>query len=348
MSAGPLPSSRGPIGVEEYNDAWLRLVKSGAVDPQTGIDLLSFPIGQYISRQLAKGEDSALMGNYPGTVGVALSLRYRNGEIQPNEPCITLFVSEEAATSRIPSEFQEIPTNVVVAGTPVLNAGGPHTPGTPVNPVEPGCSVSHSRVSCGTFGCLVRDDDNKQYVLSCAHVLSDSVPGQRGDAILHPGTQFGGALQIAEFTRAIPLQPGNCIADAAVAEVLDSATVTSAIRYIGTKPSGTRVLNGVGLVVQKSGDETGRTTGVVTGISSRVGPYSANGVNNIFFNNAIVATGMSAGGDSGSILLSLQAEAVGVIFGGLQYLTASGTVGYVCTWCSPIDVVLKHLGVSLA
>src|SRR5262249_30315812 len=153
----------------------------------------------------------------------------------------------------------------------------------------------------GTLGCLVKDDNGTVYILSCAHVLTDQ-SGVPTDFIVQPGTKHGGKTPadcIARLTRSIPLKPGVSLADAAIAEVIDPKSVTPLIRQIGAKPRGTRRLDAVGIYVQKSGDETNYTPGVVTGLQGRVGPLSVNGIDNIFFNNTIVTTPMSEGGDSG-------------------------------------------------
>jgi hypothetical protein len=173
--------------------------------------------------------------------------------------------------------------------------------------------------------------------------------GAAGDAIVHPGTAYGGTVpadQIAQFTRSTPLAPNPCLADAAIAEVPDATKVTAILRYLGVQPAATRTLSGVGTLVQKSGDETGLTHGVVVGLAGTIGPYSANGVGGIYFNNAIVTSGMSNGGDSGSLLLDYQARAIGLLFGGLTFATPSGPTT-VASWFSPIDTVLNQLGVRL-
>lgn len=295
-----------------------------------------------------------LMRASPAVTGVALSLRYRRGEVIRDEPCITFYVSEKRPRGAlrvdlIPPEINGIPTDVVEAGSPALNAVGPgHTAGSRFSCAEPGCSISHHQVTAGTFGCLVEDDQNVVYILSCAHVLSD-IAGAPGGAIVHPGTTYGGRLpadQIAGFTKSIPLTPNPCIADAAIAEVPDATKVTSIIRYLGVMPAGTRTLSGVGLLVQKSGDETGLTHGVVVGIAGTIGPYTVNGVRGIYFNNAIVTSGMSKGGDSGSLLMDYKAQVIGLLFGGLTFATPSGPTT-VASWYSPIDPVLNQLGVHL-
>jgi hypothetical protein len=348
-----------------YRKAWFRLavpwgfyeeVFDRSLHQNAGIALEQFGgIAEQASAILSH-HGAELVRSFCNVTAVALSLRYRLGEIVPYEPCITFFVSAKLppyvlGTDLIPPMIEGVPTDVVEAGAPELHmATAGHTPGVRLRPIEPGVSVSHFRVSSGSFGCLVEDDEQQLYILSCAHVLSDPA-GLPGDPVVQPGASFGGVVpvdQTATFTKSIPLSPGACIADAAIAKIAEPATATPVIRYIGVKPAATRALSAVGVLVQKSGDQTGLTHGVVVGIKGTIGPYNANGVNNIYFTDAIVTSGMSADGDSGSLLMDYNSHAIGLLFGGLKFATATGSVSYVVSWSSPIDVVLRNLGVHLA
>jgi hypothetical protein len=290
-----------------------------------------------------------LLRNFPVATAVAVSLKYAGGEVRPGEPCITFFVGrkrpiDELENRVIPREIEGVLTDVVEAGVPRISntAGAPHVPGTRLRPAPPGSSIAHSRVSSGTFGCLVTDG-NSVYILSCAHVLSD-VAATAGDHILQPGSLFGGTTpldHIASFVRAVPLFSGFCIADAAIARVHNSGDVTPDVLQIG-KPSGTRVLTRVGRSVQKSGNQTGVTSGTVVGIKARVGPLSINGAANIYFSDVIITTGMSDSGDSGALLMDNGRRALGILFGGL----AIGST-YAVSWYNPIDAILSNLGVTL-
>lgn len=296
-----------------------------------------------------RGED--LLEKYPQVTGVAVSLRYRRGEVLAGHPCITFFVAQKLSPkdlgdSAVPLEIDGVPTDVVEAGVPQLHRARPrHHPGARLKPAEPGASISHARVSSGTFGCLVKDSQGRTYLLSCTHVLLDAT-GTVGDPVVHPGTLYGGtapADQVARLTKA--LKVASRVPDAAIAEVVDPSRVTSAIRYIGAKPAGTRVLRSTGVQVQKSGDKTGLTFGTVIGLGATVGPYHVNGMP-VRYTRAIVTNGMSEPGDSGSVLLDYTNRAVGLLFGALKS-GGAGRARYVTSWHSPIEPVLKQLGVHL-
>jgi hypothetical protein len=357
-----------PDAAEKYQQAWRRLAESlgsseksfelavaGGFEekppspPSEGVDVLNDPVGIHISDIIDKYGDK-LIQDCPGTGVVALSLRYTDGEILPEQPCLTFFVDDkEAAKHKIPREIDGVLTDIVEAGIPALQAGVSPMSGFRIRPAEPGCSISHLRVTSGTLGCLVEDDQGVLYVLSCAHVLSDK-SSTSNDSIVQPGSKHGGVDPpdcIAKLTRSVPLKSGASVADAAIAEVIDPACVTSSIRHIGAKPRGTRSLKAVGIQVQKSGAQTDLTQGVVTALRGRVGPLSINGVNNVFFKNTIVTDGMSQGGDSGAILLDYPQNAVGMLFGGMESTTPAGEIKVAASWYTPINVVLRALGVHL-
>lgn len=347
---------------EQYRDAWFRLLfpELGATGSQRGlgptilrdvaravefeINLSQHPTAKAVSA-LIDQRGPSLIQQYRGVTGVALSLRYEKGEIRRNEPCLTFYVESEEA-GNVPPTIDNVPTNVVVAGKPVLQLTS-HQPGTRARPAQPGCSISHVRVpGPGTLGCIVEDSGGTQYVLSCAHVLSDGTASV-GDSIVQPASSDGGtapADEIAKFTRALPLSPA--VADAAIAEISSVNAINAAVQYL-VQPVGTRTLSGVGVLVQKSGNQTGLTLGIVVGIHGTIGPLLVNGVSNVYFSNAIVANGISEGGDSGSLMMDYQNRAIGLIFGGLQYSNSCGQMSCVASWSSPIDTVLSQLSVRL-
>jgi hypothetical protein len=290
-----------------------------------------------------------LLQDFPVATAVAVSLKYSNGEIVPNQPSVSFFVDKKLPVNKlgnraIPKEIDGVPTDVVEAGIPrvLSSAGVPHIPGTRARPAPPGSSVAHLRVTSGTFGCLVEDRTNT-YILSCAHVLSDAA-GVPGDHILQPGAHFGGTTphdHIASLSRTIPLFSGTCIADAAIAQVHDPLDVIPDVLGIG-RPTGTLILSRVGRSVQKSGDQTGLTSGTVVGIKGTVGPLSINGAANVYFSDVILTTGMSDSGDSGALLMDNGSKAIGLLFGGLVIGST-----YAISWYNPIDNILQNLGVTL-
>jgi hypothetical protein len=289
-----------------------------------------------------------LVRQFPTTTAIAVSYKYAGGEIEPI-PTITFFVGKklperELGKCVIPKEIEGIPTDVVEAGVPQLQQKSPqpHSPGARSRPAQPGMSIAHERVTSGTFGCLLEDGHGKSFILSCAHVLSDAA-GLAGDVILQPAPHYGGVRpqdEIGRLTKTLPLWNGICIADAAIAEA-NPANVLPNVQGIG-KPAGVRTSAPIGLAVQKSGDQTGVTTGLVVGIKATIPNLQINGAANVSFDDVIITTPMSIGGDSGSLLMDNTLEAVGMLFGGLV-IGSQPTI----SWYNPLEPILTHFGLSL-
>lgn len=130
--------------------------------------------------------------------------------------------------------------------------------------------------------------------------------------------------------------PTNSI-DAALARPINPEMFSPEILGIGLI-TGTMAPR-IGQSVRKSGRTTGLTTGIVTQMNAviDVGYQTLAGPRTARFTGQTVTTGMSQGGDSGSLIVDAASQnAVGLLFAG------SGTA----TIFTPIDVVLNALGVS--
>lgn len=198
----------------------------------------------------------------------------------------------------------------------------------------------------GTLGALVEDTNGTQYILSNNHVLGLSGRASAGQDISQPGLIDNNcqvSTVVADFTLAPPLSSG---VDAAIAELrpgqMDS---TGSILDIGTISSVVRA-PAVGLGVKKSGRTTGFTTGSITSINATVSVrYPKNcgsgGGSTFTFTNQVVVggSGFSAGGDSGSVIVTNNscAQPVALLFAG----SSTSTIG------NPAGQVLTRLSTSL-
>ena len=206
-----------------------------------------------------------------------------------------------------------------------------------IRPVEGGYSVGHYQITAGTYATAVRDATPfpgiplRYYVLSNNHVLANSNDARIGDPILQPGPFDGGVVArdtIARLSRWVTIQfAPNTInyVDAAVAQgefhVLDRE-----IYWIGYVRGA--IAPAVGMLVQKTGRTTNHTTGRITAINATVN-VNYGGGKVARFVNQIVTSNMSAGGDSGSLLLDLENRAVGLLFAGSSALTIHNDIRYV-------------------
>jgi hypothetical protein len=204
--------------------------------------------------------------------------------------------------------------------------------------------ISRAYCCSGTLGSLVTDGTTR-YILSNNHILARQDQAAVGEDISQPGLIDNGcavATLVADFTKASPL--GSNV-DAALA-ALRSGTMDSTgfIEGIGTISSST--LNpSVGMAVIKSGRTTGTTTGTIASVNTSVNvqyqkscgkgrKYVVSYTNQVVINSST----FSAGGDSGSLILSNTTfHPVALLYAG----SSSTTIG------NPIAEVLTRLGSAL-
>jgi len=285
-------------------------------------------------------------------VGVAAS--YKVSKDKPVDKwSLTVYVEKKppiaqvAKDSRIPSEIDGVPTDVVEVGRPealVFNAR--------LRPALPGYSIGHHNITAGTFGCLVRDirrcccKSEKDcdcgtfrqecagdyLILSNNHVLAQSNLGKPGDLILQPGPFDGGVFPadgIATLERFEPIvfgAAGYNLIDAAVARPTDSRNAVASIIGI-LMPRGVDQAF-VGTPVIKVGRTTQVTVGRVLAVNATVvvGGYPGGAAQ---FRHQIITTAMAAGGDSGSLLMDRNLSAIGLLFAGSALITIHNHIGNV-------------------
>jgi hypothetical protein len=273
----------------------------------------------------------------------------------------------------VPTVVDQVPTDVIQVGELVAL----QAPTDRWRPAPGGVSVGHFKVTAGTLGCVVRDrTSGDRLILSNNHVLANSNAASVGDAIVQPGTVDGGFVPddvIAHLERFCPIEfgtsPPACqvgvgavkganalleligsahrlevyqshasavnLVDAALARPIDDQDVLDEILQIGVvQATGSATL---GMAVRKSGRTTGLTNGEVTILDATVDiSYGLGTVAR--FENQIITTPMSQGGDSGSLLVAGDAlQAVGLLFAGSEQATVH----------NPIDAVLDSLQVDL-
>jgi hypothetical protein len=273
------------------------------------------------------------------------------------------------ASALVPRQVGGVKTDVVETG--VFRAHlRPSDRWRPV--VPPGVSIGNVNANtAGTLGCLVRRG-SQIFILSNNHVLADVNQGHIGDPIVQPGRVDGGTSQdrIAALAEYIPLDFGsrapscavatglekalNALAgalgsrhrlmayqqtagsnrvDVALARPDDPASVTPDILGIG-RPKGVHRA-GLGTLVQKSGRTTGRTQSriIQVDVTSQVSYGAAQAT----FYAQLMAAGMSAPGDSGSLVLDMEEYAVGLLFAGSD----------TATLINPIQAALQTLNVEM-
>lgn len=289
-------------------------------------------------------------------IGMGVGTKWKEGQ-PTGEPALVVLVTQKLEKNQVrkadlvPPKLAEMQTDVLAIGYPFAGGSDPLNAGIQtlakrIRPAEGGYSVGHFKITAGTIGTCVYKIlpggtvtppahgigvPPKYYILSNNHVLANSNDAALGDPILQPGPFDGGvdpADRIARLSEFIPItfSPGvplalhNNLVDAAIAEGafhdLDREIYwTGHIR--GWRP---KAKVKVGTIVQKTGRTTNYTTGRITVIGAAV-DVGYGGGKVARFRDQIVTTDMSAGGDSGSLVTTLDDIAVGLLFAGSSTAT---------------------------
>ncbi|MDJ0345483.1 hypothetical protein QMK19_19750 [Streptomyces sp. H10-C2] len=215
-----------------------------------------------------------------------------------------------------------------------------------MRPAPSGFSVGNVAVTAGTLGSVVYDflpgattdppgpgigSPAQFYILSNNHVLADSNRAQIGSSIVQPGVFDGGqdpADRIATLSRFIPVQfapqtpldQQNNVVDCALGQV-EFQDATREQYFSGAPRAWRRKANvAVGDLVKKSGRTTNLTIGRIVAIDAVIDVnYGTAGTAR--FKDQILTTSISAGGDSGSLVTSLDSVAMGLLFAGSNTVT---------------------------
>ncbi|MEV2254888.1 hypothetical protein AB0I94_30670 [Streptomyces sp. NPDC050147] len=215
-----------------------------------------------------------------------------------------------------------------------------------MRPCPSGFSVGNVRVTAGTLGSVVYDFlpgasvdppgpglgvPAKFYILSNNHVLADSNRAQLGSAIVQPGVFDGGqdpADRIAtlerfitiQFAPQIPLERHNNVVDAALGTV-DFQDATRETYFSGAPRAWRRKANvAVGDPVKKTGRTTNISFGRIIAVDATI-DVNFGTAGTARFKDQILTTNISAGGDSGSLVTSLDNVALGLLFAGSSTVT---------------------------
>lgn len=225
-------------------------------------------------------------------------------------------------------------------------------------PAPGGVSIGHERITAGTLGCLVKKG-GQIFILSNNHVLADSNQGAIGSAILQPGKADGGEFpkdRIATLTEFVeikwlggegcPISKATAglanlfaktarsksrlqairqeetfnLVDAAIARPNQDADVLNEILDIGILAGGINIVPALGMKIQKSGRTTAITTDEILQLDVTTQVQYGDG-KIALFEDQIMAGPMSAPGDSGSAIIDMDKNLVGLLFAGSDEVT---------------------------
>ena len=284
------------------------------------------------------------------------------GDVKTDRDCIIVGVTKKLPLSQlkkidiVPVVINKIETDVVETAPIQLLQAEKYDRTIKWRPAPGGVSCGHKDITAGTLGMIVRKN-GEQFILSNNHVLANVNRGQISDSIYQPGSYHGGKevdtiAELSEFIRIRVVGESDCliggsvssvfnflakilgrktrlyskvipenIVDCALAKPLHSNDVSHNILEIGypvkvIEPS-------VGLRIKKSGCTTAVTHGEISDINAGANVSMGNGDIAIFIDQILIEKpGFSAGGDSGSIILSEDGNnVIGLLFAGNNTLT---------------------------
>ena len=232
----------------------------------------------------------------------------------------------------IPDEVEGVPTDVEEAGEFSIWRPIPPIYQRRVRPAMGGLSIGHYAISAGTLACLVKEA-GETFILSNNHVLANENRGVEGDPILQPGRFDGGKTdrdvigRLDTFVAVDPEEPN--LVDSALAAPFEPRDVSPDILGIG-RLRGTKDAD-LEEKVMKSGRTTRKTNGTVVDVSATLRVGYATG--SYLFTDQVIIKGergaFSAGGDSGSAIVSYDGKAIGLLFAGSPFFTIANKMSNV-------------------
>jgi S1-C subfamily serine protease len=284
---------------------------------------------------------------FPNVIGVALGYKQSN-RIMTDEPSLLVLVNQKLGREYlhkdelVPTALGKFKTDVVEIGqvfaqTQMLNNDR-------MRPVMGGCEIRNVNANfLGTLATTVIPKGatmpNRYFMLTNNHVIASTGSGiatfPLGSHIIQPSSGADPADWIASLSNFVPIAynaAASNVVDCALAEIREFDKCSPEIYGIG-------YVNGVvnpqlDMRVQKSGRTTGYTRGRILGINATVVVGYSNGPAR--FVGQIMTTPMLQPGDSGSLLLDMNNNAVGLCFAGSDQ----------ASFANPIMAVLNALHIE--
>jgi len=307
---------------------------------------------------IIKANSEDRLTKHQGVVGVGVGCKWVNGFPVEEQQAIIIFVEKKrskrgiiqkfSANEIIPESIDGIPTDIIEVGKIVLHRVPKltkHSAGfnQRIRPIKPGFSCGQRQITAGTIGGFFIDKDGDHVIVSNNHVLACENKAKIGDPIYQPGPMdasgnldFKGWTEpvanlpyFATLKRFVPLVSSGNVTDSAIAtinpKIIEAGLIDQHYPTINSPCIGFGKPN-IGQSVQKCGRTTGYTTGRVIAlngtftVSYDFGPAT--------FIDCVVLSGMSKGGDSGSIIMDMEGKAVAQLFAGSPKVTIANPINY--------------------
>lgn len=289
----------------------------------------------------------------PNVVGVGIGPKMRGG-MRSGETAVVVLVTQKLAQDELHAA-SIVPPYIEGVATDIMEVGEIRFLGRTslLRPACPGVSIGHYNVSAGTFGAVVYDrKTTTPLILSNNHILANVSNGRDGrcslgDPIYQPGKYDGGTSDdvIGNLYRFVPLsyeEKGKSDhkraavnrVDAAVAKPVCLEVIEPAVMDIGE-------ITGIAqpemnMKVRKSGRTSGVTSGRVRVMRTTL-KVDMDDNRYAVFEDQVVTDMTSKPGDSGSLVVTENGEAVGLLFAGSNRSAVFNPIQNVM---SELDVVM--------
>ena len=217
-------------------------------------------------------------------------------------------------------------------------------------PVPIGVSTGHPDVTAGTIGARATDGA-QVFALSNNHIVAAVNGGREGDVLLQPGIADGGRNPDDAIGTLYDFEPLHfCQLLSCPSNRIDAAIALTTPDELGNgtpeggygKPRPWTHEPELGLDVQKYGRTTGHTVGRITGVNATIDVRYRNGTARFEDQIVISGNGFSAGGDSGSLVVTK-----GVLLGDRRPVGLLFAGSPTTTLANPIDLVLARFGIGI-
>ena len=157
-------------------------------------------------------------GHLPNVTAIDIGYKYTNGE-RSKTLAVRIHLKKKRPKSELseedilPETLEGFPVDVIEANYIPHAANASTNRTTRFKPLQPGISVGNIKISAGTLGLILKDNNSKKpAILSNWHVLAGNT-GKKGDSIVQPGKFDGGKNpqdKVATLERMILDQDADC------------------------------------------------------------------------------------------------------------------------------------------
>ena len=274
-------------------------------------------------------------------VAIGNGNKWTNGQ-NTGEKALLIFVSKKESLDKL-SENDKIPSKINNKITDVVGKSGEFLSMSliaKIRPIKPGYSIGHVNITAGTCGGFFIDRNGDVIGLSNNHVLANINNAKKGDPIVQPGVYDNRLWSnniVGTLKNYRELVDNYWSFDAHNWRQIWGYNLEDSAVFCPTVDFDTSIPN-IGEIndfrldinVDETVQKTGRTTGYMTGkvIATDVTSRVSYGNCVLTFKDQIATTAMSQGGDSGSLLLDMNRNVVGLLFAGSNTITLHNNIKY--------------------